>query len=432
MTTIKSKAKKWTTAIHDLPAKPGIYIICSEKENLASAVYVGQSNNIKRRLNNNHPAYRKALAEFGTVYMNWEIVPDENSRNYRESFLIGSLEPEYNFGGSRTITDKHGFLSDNWQILTHEFITNLNDVSTESVELCYSWLEQTWEYKQHAILFEYLNYDENFKVLQNLKHLAISIASRQHTKKCDYNQFYNRVIDSELSAVVENFQRPEHIKHLYTKELQSYTQSIKPFFIFGEIRDWIYSHQIDNAIECLLLLQGLNLPNIKQLVSNTTNKKVLHFLNKNLIDWDFSVFIKEGYAWLKQRHQEIDNFENELKSCNAEIMPNIMTTKEVWERDTPYDFWHQVLFWSLIKNEPYILLPHYLLDDWYNYNVLEYVYRNKHEVEYYYNSRYISSKDFVAAFYSWCLGNNKIPEINFKNHCDDEKMAQARVRIGKS
>lgn len=428
-----AKSKIWVQNIQELPAKPGIYIICFEKGNLSSALYVGQSCNIRKRVNNNHPAYRKAIAEYGNIHINWELISDASQRNYRESFLIGQLEPEYNFGGSKTVTDNHGFPNDTWQIVTPDFVSNLGDAGSDAVKLSYLWLNQTWEYKQHAILFEYLNKDEKFITLKTLSHLAISVASRHLTKKCEYNKHYDEKLDSELESMFDNLPYSRHITLLYTTSLNQHTHNVKPFFMFGHIHDWIYSDQIDRVVESLLLFQGLTLPTSKLLISNITNRKVYHFLNKNLIDWDYEHFIKEGFKWLKdQRQQSTNDLDAELISCDADIeqIRGKMITKEIWEQHTPYDFWHQVIFWSLVKNEPYILLPTCMLKDWYNYNVLEYVYRNKHQVESYYN-HYISSKDFVIAFYFWCLDNNKIPEINFNGREDDKKVAQSRVRIGK-
>jgi hypothetical protein len=431
MSITQSKRNSWITDIKDLPNKPGIYIICSEFNNITTALYVGQSKNIKRRLNSTHPAYMKAIAEFGTIFVNWELIPDDSRRNYRESLLIGQLKPKYNFGGSKSITDNYGFPSDTWELITPKLITGLADSNNESVELCYSWLKHTWEYKQHGILFEYLNKDREFKILQDLKHLTLDIASKRHTKTCDLNKFYNEDTYNALSNIFKNIYYPEYIRQIYTIELEQYTQSIKPFFIFGHIREWMYSHQINNVISCLIMLQGLAIPSRDQLVNNKINKKVYHFLNKNLIDWNYNTFTKEGYTWLKERHQETDSFENELKLHGTKIESNVLSTKEVWETDVPYDFWNQVIFWSLIKNEPYILLPPYMLDDWYNYNVLEYIYKSKHQVESFYSRGHISSKDFIIAFYHWCLDNNKIPEINLNNNYDDKSMAHSKVRIGK-
>jgi len=100
--------KHLTTTVSHIPACPGLYVIGHEEQTLGFAcrrkiAYVGQSNNIRRRLGEHYPltelntklrAYLRSNSERGKVWYTTDLEVKDLDEYERK--LIRALKPTYN------------------------------------------------------------------------------------------------------------------------------------------------------------------------------------------------------------------------------------------------------------------------------------------------------------------------------------------------
>ena len=117
---MKLTGVKWVDSLEKLPYQGGVYYISSDKTK-NEIVYVGQSENSKKRLKARHPAWNKAKVEFISPWIGYELIPDEKERKTHEHLRIGQLNPRYNDGGLREAE---------WQLLSAEYVDSIIAVFT--------------------------------------------------------------------------------------------------------------------------------------------------------------------------------------------------------------------------------------------------------------------------------------------------------------
>lgn len=367
---MKTTGVKWVDSPKDLPAKSGVYYIASNKTK-DEIVYIGQSENLKKRLKGRHQAWNKAKIEFIKPCIGYELMPDEKARRTYEHLQIGELNPRYNDGGLRECE---------WQLLTAEYIKSISiqDNRNREISLVIKWLNLVWDNLDKAQGLALLDrnskswiesYFQQWKSLQKLIELYSEIDElflHQNPSKfvilgsCrNANLLYieNLEICSEYSQVI-----PEKLLKIQNKRIESWTKDLK------------------SSIKVL--------------------KKIQDYLNPDFL-----------HAW--------PNF---LKHVDFLVSEGIYDHNG----NTVIDFLDHCIAWSLVLEVPYLrLLPRERIW-WFNEVFLEYVYKNKHQVEDWAQC-YISSENFIVGFHQWCIEEDLIPEIRYQD--EEQRPANSFVRI---
>jgi len=366
---------KWVDGVEKLPYQGGVYYISADKTK-NEIVYVGQSENLKKRLKGRHPAWDKARVEFISPWIGYELIPDEKERKTREHLRIGELNPRYNDGGLR---------ESEWQLLSAEYIDSISSVRDnrkEEISLVTQWLTLTWD-----------NLDK-----------AQGLALLERNSK-SWKDSYPKLWKS----------RQDLLKfHTEISELNSYKNSSE-FIILGSCRG-----------TNLLYMERLE---ICSRFSQMIPDELLKIQNTNI------------KFWTKDQSKQLETSVKALKKIQDYLNPdffaawpiflehsNFLVSEEVYDhnRDTVIDFLDHCIAWSLVLDVPYLQLLPRERKIWFNRVFLEYVYRNKHQVEDWAQHN-ISSEGFVMGFHQWCIQENLIPEILCQDQ--EKRPTSARVRI---
>jgi hypothetical protein len=370
---MKLTGVKWVDSLEKLPYQGGVYYISSDKTK-NEIVYVGQSENLKKRLKARHPAWNKAKVEFISPWIGYELIPDEKERKTHEHLRIGQLNPRYNDGGLR---------ESEWQLLSAEYVDSINvrDNQEKEISLVTKWLNLTWN---------------NLDKAQGLTLLE-------------------RDSKSWIDSYPKSWKSQQKLIELYTEinELNSYKNSSR-FIRLGSCRG------ID-----LLYMEHLELCTYSQMVP----EEFLKIQNKRTKFW-----INDESKQLETSVKALMKIQDYLNPDFFLAWPiflkhvNFLVSEGVYEhdRDTVIDFLDHCIAWSLVLDVPYLRLLPRERKIWFNGVFLEYVYRNKHQVEDW-AQHYIGSEDFVVGFHQWCIEENLIPEILYQD--EEKRPANARVRI---
>lgn len=87
---------------HTLPAAPGVYLMCGEREGV---LYVGKALNLRKRLSSYRVANperfpRRIIRLLHQVRrIELDVCPNEAAAQHREEELIGVLQPRFNRAG---------------------------------------------------------------------------------------------------------------------------------------------------------------------------------------------------------------------------------------------------------------------------------------------------------------------------------------------
>lgn len=361
---------KWVNSQSELPSKGGVYYIAPTK-NLEDVLYIGQAENLQKRLRGSHNAWDKARTEYRQPWIAYELVSKEKERKLLEHLRIGELKPRYNDGGLR---------ENAWELLSYEKILNLQNNISNNVDFevtkVLEWLNLAWENLDNAKGLLLLERNPNGAIFSYLQKWE------------------------NYQATLDDYEEWEPIN--FEHGLVGYCRGIRLFCM----KRLDYSGWDSPIVDSLLRIQG------KRIKSWTSDK------SKRLSMTQKALLAVRDYL----NPDFMNTWDNFLKYNNYLVKEGIY----VHNQDAIIDFIDHCIAWSLALDVPYLRL---LLQErvlWFNEVFLEDVYKNKHQVEDWAKC-YIPSEIFVIGFHKWCADNDFIPEIIWQG--EDYRVNRARVRI---
>ncbi len=183
------------------------------------------------------------------------------------------------------------------------------------------------------------------------------------------------------------------------------------------------------------------------ILGSCRNVDLLYIENLEICS-EYSQVIPEKLLKIQNKRIEFESWTNDLKSSikvlkkiqdylNPDFLRawpdflkhvDFLVSEGIYahNRHTVIDFLDHCIAWSLVLEVPYLrLLPRERIW-WFNEVFLEYVYRNKHQVEDWAQC-YISSENFIVGFHQWCIEEDLIPEIRYQD--EEQRPANSLVRI---